>query len=96
MALTFSSHGQRTIFRYRREEPGVVGDVVVGLPAEVSIFSIVGWRAGNIFTSDFGGTIKFSKIYGFKEQGFEFIMNGSFCLQIPGKDQNQKKKLRRI
>lgn len=54
VALTFSSHGQRTVFRYRREEPGVVGGVVVGLPVEVSILGIVGWRAGNFFASDFG------------------------------------------
>lgn len=52
--LTFSSHWQRAVFRYRREEAGVVGDVVVGLPAEVSIFGIVGWRAWNKVASDFG------------------------------------------
>lgn len=51
---TFSSHWQRAAFRHRREEPGVVGDVVVGLPAEVSIFGIVGRRAWNKVTSDFG------------------------------------------
>lgn len=51
---TFGSHRQRTVLRYRREETGVVGGVVVGLPAEVSIFGVVGWRAWNKFTSDFG------------------------------------------
>lgn len=52
--LTFSSHGQRAVFGYRREEPGVVGDVVVRLPVEVSIFGVVGRRTWNKFTSDFG------------------------------------------
>lgn len=53
VGLTFSSHGQGAVFRYRWEEPGVVGDVVVGLPADVSIFGVVGRRAWNKFTSNF-------------------------------------------
>lgn len=52
--LTFSSHGQRAVFRYRRKEAGVVGYIVVGLPAEVSVFGIVGRRAWNKIASDFG------------------------------------------
>lgn len=53
VALTFSSHGQRTVLGNRRKEPGVVGGVVVGLPVQVSIFSIVGWGAGYKVASDF-------------------------------------------
>lgn len=52
--LTFSSHGQRAVLRNRREETGVVGHVGVRLPAEVSIFSIVGRRAWNKVASGFG------------------------------------------
>lgn len=51
---TFSSHRQRAVFGYRREETGVVGDVVVGLPVEVSVFGIVGRRAWNKVAPDFG------------------------------------------
>lgn len=53
-ALTFSPHGQRTVFRYRWEESGVVGYVVVGLPVEVSIFGVVGRNDGNQVDSHFG------------------------------------------
>lgn len=55
VAPTFSSHGQRTVFRYRREEPGVVGDVVVRLPVEVSIYGIVSRWTGNFVTSNYEG-----------------------------------------
>lgn len=54
--LTFSSQRQRTVFRYRREESSVVGDVVVGFPAEVSIFGVVGRGAWNRVASNFGRT----------------------------------------
>lgn len=52
LVLTFGSHGQRAVFRYRRQQPGVVGEVVVGLPADVSKFGIVGRRAGNKVAPD--------------------------------------------
>lgn len=54
VALTFSPHGQRTVFRYWWEESSVVGCVVVGLPTEVSVFGVVGRNDGNQVHSDFG------------------------------------------
>lgn len=50
--LTFSPHRQRTVCRNWREEPGVVGGVVVRLPAQVSVLGVVGRGAWNKITSD--------------------------------------------
>lgn len=50
---TFGSHGERTVLRHRGQEPSVVGEITVGLPAEVSIFGVVSRGAGNHFTPDF-------------------------------------------
>lgn len=50
---TFSSHGQRTLFRYRRQDPGVISKVEVGLPVQISILAVVGRKAWNNVGSDF-------------------------------------------